>query len=72
MDGADGLLNLLAAVHREKGEILDVGNDLAAVRIAAGLISRLAELEEVLWIEEAVDLRLLNDTTELDDPELSP
>ena len=62
-DGAAGLLSLLAAVHGEGGEILDVGNDLAAVRIAAGAINRLAELEEVVWIEEAVDLRLLNDTT---------
>lgn len=54
---------LLAAVHREQGEIVDVGLDVAAVRLPAESISRIAELEEVLWIEEAADLRLLNDTT---------
>jgi subtilisin family serine protease len=63
VDSPAGLSLLLAAVHREKGEVLDVGLDLAAVRLSAGSISRLAELEEVLWIEEAADLRLVNDTT---------
>lgn len=63
VDGADGLPLLLSAVHGEKGEVLDVGHDLAAVRLPAGAISRIAELEEVLWIEEAADLRLFNDTT---------
>ncbi|MHB8788793.1 MAG: S8 family serine peptidase [Desulfobulbaceae bacterium] len=63
VDGAVGLPAFLAAVHREKGEILDVGQDIAAVRVSADAISRIAELEEVLWIEEAVDLRLLNDTS---------
>lgn len=63
VDSADGLSALLAAVHREKGEVLDVGRDMAAVRMAAAGISRLAELEEILWIEEAPDLRLFNETT---------
>lgn len=63
VDGAAGIPLLLSAVHGEKGEVIDVGHDVAAVRISLGAISRIAELEEVLWIEEAVDLRLLNDTT---------
>jgi chitodextrinase len=63
VDGPAGLSSLLAAVHREEGEILDVGLEVAAVRLPAESIRRLAELEAVLWIEEAVDLRLLNDTT---------
>lgn len=63
VDGAAGLSALLSAVHGEGGEVLDVGHDLTAVRISVESISRLAELEEVVWIEEAVDLRLLNDTT---------
>ena len=64
VDGAAELSPILSAVHGEKGEVVDVGHDVAAVRISAGAISRIAELEQVLWIEEAVDLRLLNDTTQ--------
>jgi len=63
VDSADGLSALLAAVHREKGEVLDVGRDVAAVRMEPAGISRIAELKEILWIEEAPDLQLFNETT---------
>lgn len=63
VDSVAGLPALLAAVHGARGEILDVGQDIAAIRVSAGAISQLAELEEVLWLEEAVALRLLNDTS---------
>jgi subtilisin family serine protease len=62
VDSAEGLMSLLSAVHAQKGEIIDLGHDVAAVRLTAGAVSRIAELEEVLWIEEAADLRLFNDT----------
>ncbi|MDH4232222.1 MAG: S8 family serine peptidase, partial [Nitrospirota bacterium] len=61
VDSAENLPVLLSAVLRKKGEILDAGKDVARVKVDPKAISQLASLEEVLWIEEAVDLKLLND-----------
>jgi hypothetical protein len=63
VDSAENLPVLLSAVLKKKGEILDVGNDVARVKVDPGAISQIANLEEVLWVEEAVDLKLLNDTS---------
>jgi chitodextrinase len=61
VDGAENLATLLATVHRNKGEVLYVGRDVATITIPSQMAGRLADLEEVLWIEEAVDLVLFND-----------
>ncbi|MDH3328203.1 MAG: S8 family serine peptidase, partial [Desulfobulbaceae bacterium] len=63
VDQADHLPLLLSTVHKQKGKILDVSNDVATVKIPAGAILQFAELEEALWIEEAIDLYLFNDTS---------
>ncbi|MDH3329960.1 MAG: S8 family serine peptidase, partial [Desulfobulbaceae bacterium] len=63
VDQGNHLPFLLSTVHKQKGKILDVSNDIATVEIPAGAISRIAELEEALWIEEAIDLYLFNDTS---------
>jgi subtilisin family serine protease/chitodextrinase len=63
VDSAENLPVLLSAVLKQKGKILDVGRDVARVQVEPGAINKIANLEEVLWIEEAVDLKLLNDIT---------
>ena len=63
VDTADHLSLPLSLVHRYKGKILEIGHDVVTVQIPAGAIEQLAELEEVLWIEEALELKLLNDTS---------
>ena len=62
-DSHENLPVLLSAVLKAKGEILHVGRDVARVKIDPGTISKIANLEEALWIEGALDLKLLNDTS---------
>jgi subtilase family serine protease len=63
VERAEDLPLALAEVHRAKGKVLDARKDLARVEIGAATVAQLAQLEEVLWIEPAVELRLLNDTS---------
>ncbi|MDW7774454.1 MAG: S8 family serine peptidase [Desulfobulbaceae bacterium] len=63
VDSAEHLSLALSLVHRYKGKVLEIGHDVATVQIPAGAIDQLAELEEVLWFEEALELKLLNDTS---------
>ncbi|WP_242334059.1 MULTISPECIES: CARDB domain-containing protein [unclassified Anaeromyxobacter] len=63
VDAADGLPALLSEVLRQKGAVVRVARDVAQVEVPPGLIARLARLEEVLWIEEALPVQLLNDTS---------
>lgn len=63
VERAEDLALALAEVHKAKGKVLDVAKDVARVEISATTIAQLAQLEEVLWIEEAAELRLLNDTS---------
>jgi subtilase family serine protease len=63
MDGANNLSLVLSEVHKKKGRVLNVSGDIVRVEIDQADIVRLAQIEEVLWIEEAVDLKVLNDTT---------
>ncbi|WP_242353934.1 MULTISPECIES: CARDB domain-containing protein [Anaeromyxobacter] len=63
VDAADGLPALLSEVLRQKGTVVRVARDVAQVEVPPGLIAQLARLEEVLWIEEALPVQLLNDTS---------
>lgn len=63
VDDARNMPVLLSEVHRNKGVVLDVRNDAARVEIDESHIAPLAQVEEVLWIGEAGDLKLLNDTS---------
>ncbi len=62
-DAPDGLVTFLSEVHNGKGKVLHVAKEVAQVEVAQATIAHLAQLEEVLWIEEAVPLQLLNDTS---------
>ncbi len=63
VDAADGLPPFLSEVHNRKGKVLHVAKDVAQVEVTPAEIVRIAQLEEVLWIEEALPAQLLNDTS---------
>lgn len=63
VDAADGLPALLSSVLNRKGRILGAGKDVAEVDVPPGIVAQLAQLEEVLWLEQAVPAQLLNDTS---------
>lgn len=62
-DSPEGLVTFLSAVHDGKGKVQRVSKDVAQVEVLQAGIARLAQLEEVLWIEQASPLRLFNDTS---------
>lgn len=62
-DGPDGLPALLSEVHDQGGKVLRVQRDVAQAEVAPASLVALARREEVLWIEEVVPARLLNDTS---------
>ncbi|ABS27729.1 CARDB domain-containing protein [Anaeromyxobacter sp. Fw109-5] len=63
VEGADGLGGTLAAVHRRRGKVLQVGRDVARIELSRADIAALAQLEDVVAIEEARDLVLFNDVS---------
>lgn len=63
VDGAINQNLVLSEVLRKKGKVLDVSGDVLRVEVAQELIVRLSQIEEVIWIEEAVPLKVLNDTS---------
>jgi subtilase family serine protease len=62
VDGEENLSALLSEVHKKKGKILNVGKDTAAIELEQADLVPIAQLEEVLWIEEAADMHTQNDT----------
>jgi subtilase family serine protease len=63
LDGKDNQSIVLSETHKKKGTVLDVSGDIVRIEVDQADISHFAQIEEVLWIEEATDLQLLNDTT---------
>jgi subtilase family serine protease len=63
VDTAEGLPALLSEVHGRKGKVDRVSKDIAQVEVAPAHLAPLAQLEEVLWIEEVLPLELVNDTS---------
>jgi subtilase family serine protease len=63
LDGAENRSLVLSQVHKKKGKVLNVSGNMVRVEVEQKHIAQLSQIEEVLWIEEAVDLKLLNDTT---------
>lgn len=63
VDGADNLPIVLAEVLKKKGRVLHVGYDVTEVEIQRMDIPRMAQIEEVVWIEEAPVLQIMNDST---------
>ncbi len=62
-DAADGLAAFVSEVHGGRGKVLQMARDVAQVEVGQAAIAHLAQLEEVLWIEEAVPAQLVNDTS---------
>jgi subtilase family serine protease len=63
VDGKDNQSIVLSETHKRKGKVLDVSGDIVRIEVDQADISHFAQIEEVLWIEEATDLKLLNDTS---------
>lgn len=63
LDSKENQSQVLSIVHGKKGKILDVSGDLLRVEVNQEDIAQLAQIEEVLSVEEATDLQLLNDTS---------
>ena len=63
LDGKDNQSIVLSETHKKKGAVLDVSGDMVRVEVGQADITHFAQIEEVLWIEEAMDLQLLNDTS---------
>ena len=53
----------LVLAQLKKGRVLEIRGDVLKVEADSSEIAGLAQVEEVVWIEEAVDLNLQNDTT---------
>ncbi len=54
---------VLSEIHKKKGKVLGVSGDVVRVEVDQEHINQLSQIEEVLWIEESVPLKLLNNTT---------
>jgi subtilase family serine protease len=63
VDDAHNRSLVLSEIHKKKGKVLDVSGDMVRVEVDQAHISQLSQIEELLWVEEAVPLKLLNDTT---------
>ncbi|HAK61246.1 MAG TPA: hypothetical protein DCO77_12850, partial [Nitrospiraceae bacterium] len=63
VDDAQNLLLLLSAIKQKKGAVLDAGSDMSHVEVDETAIAPLARIEAVVWIEEALELQPMNDTT---------
>lgn len=63
VDGEESIPAVLSQVHRMKGKVLDVRKEVVRIETDRAGVRRLSRMEEVLWIEEAVPMELLNDTT---------
>ncbi|ACM21329.1 peptidase, CARDB domain repeat-containing, putative [Geotalea daltonii FRC-32] len=63
LDSKENQSQVLSIVHGKKGKVLDVSGDLLRVEVNQEDIAQLAQIEEVLSVEEATDLQLLNDTS---------
>ncbi|MCM0082947.1 S8 family serine peptidase [Geomonas sp. Red32] len=63
LDEPAQLKKVLTTVQRKGGEVLDVGPDGLRVAVPPAMLSELALMEEVSWIDEHTEMELLNDTT---------
>jgi hypothetical protein len=63
IDSPESVSAVLSEVHKFKGKVLDVRDNVIRLRAGWAGVNKLARLEEVLWIEEATALKIVNDTT---------
>ncbi|HMA47563.1 MAG TPA: S8 family serine peptidase, partial [Frankiaceae bacterium] len=63
LDGAAAQPAALSEVYRRHGRVLDVAGDVVRIALAPGQIAALAQREDVLWIEEALQPEIVNETT---------
>ncbi|HAK60875.1 MAG TPA: hypothetical protein DCO77_10905 [Nitrospiraceae bacterium] len=63
VDEAQNLPILLSKIKKKSGEVLYRGTDMVRVKVDETDIAQLARIEAVVWIEEALQIKLLNDTT---------
>jgi subtilase family serine protease len=63
IDRERSLESVVSEVHLRKGRVKGVARRIARIALRSAEIARIAQLEEVLWIEKDVPYELVNDTT---------